>query len=82
MPMRRRKKSQIQGVFDATPFLASIRGFVDPEPLIEAEFARAKKELLATFERDMGPVDRLRFRIELIRLRRQFRKVRHDAAKW
>jgi hypothetical protein len=80
--MRRRKNSQIRGVFDTTPFLASIRGFVDPEPLIEAEFARAKKELLATFEKDMGPIDRLRFRIELLRLRRQFQKLRYEAAKW
>jgi hypothetical protein len=55
---------------------------VDPEPLIEAEFARAKSHLLASFEKDMGPIDRLRLRIELLRLRRQFRKLRYEAAKW
>jgi len=82
MPMRRRKKPPVQKLFDATPFLSSLRGVVDPVPLIDAEFARAKRELLAGFEEDMSLLDRIRFRIELLRLRRRFRKLKHDAAKW
>jgi len=78
-PMRRRRKPQVQGLFDATPFLTSLRGVVDPAPLIDAEFARSKRELLAQFERDMSVWERVRFRIELLKLRRRFRKLKREA---
>jgi hypothetical protein len=81
-PMRRRKKSQVQGLFDAAPFLAGIRGIVDPVPLIDAEFARAKRELLATAERDMSRWERIRFRLDLWRLKRRFDAMKRDAATW
>jgi hypothetical protein len=80
--MRRRKKPPVQSLFDATPFLASLRGIVDPAPLIDAEFARAKREMLATAERDMTLWERIRFRLDLWRLKRRFDAMKRDAAKW
>jgi hypothetical protein len=78
--VRRRKKPPVQKLFDATPFLSSLRGVVDPVPLLDAEFARAQKDLLASFEADMGLLDRFRFRIELWRLSRKFKKLKREAA--
>jgi len=76
--MRRRKKNVGTGFLDPV----RLNRFVDPGPLIEAEFTRAKRELLASFEKDMTLLDRIRFRIELLRLRRDFEKIKNDVAKW
>lgn len=54
-------------------------GFVDPQPALDAEFERAKRDLLATFENDMSLRDKIRFRYEVWKLRNRYRKVRRNA---
>lgn len=54
-------------------------GLVDPKPAPDAEFARAKRDLLTTFEADMGLWDKIRFRYELWKLRNRYRKTRREA---
>jgi hypothetical protein len=82
--MRRRKKPQptAPGLFDPASILSSARDFVDPQPIIDAEFARAKRELLASAEQDMSLIEKIRFRIELWRLRNRYRKLKNDITNW
>lgn len=54
-------------------------GLVDPQPMLDAEFERAKRELLASFEADMSLWDKIRFRYELWRLRNRYRTLRRGA---
>jgi hypothetical protein len=82
--MRRPKKPQptAPGLFDPASILSTARGFVDPQPIIDAEFARAKRELLATAEQDMSLIEKIRLRIELRRLRNSYRKLKNEIANW
>ena len=76
--MRRNRKSLPTDPFsDLVQRLSA--GFVDPQPMLDAEFERAKRDLLATFESDMGLWDKIRFRYELWKLRNRYRKVRRGA---
>jgi hypothetical protein len=76
--MRKKRKS-----LPTDPFADLVRqlsgGLVDPKPALDAEFDRAKRELLATFETDMSPWDKIRFRYELWKLRNQYRRVRRNS---
>jgi len=76
--MPRRKNPRQAGLFDPESLLAGVRGLVDPERILEAEFDRSKKELLASAEKDMGLIDRVRFRVELWKLRRRFLKAKRE----
>jgi len=80
--MRRRPKRPDWGLLDPASLVTNLRGIVVPDALLDAEFTRAKKELLARAEKDMSLMERIRFRIDLLRLRRQYRKMKRDAAKW
>jgi hypothetical protein len=80
--MRRRKSlPPLANIFDPVSILTSVGGLVDPQAMIDAEFARAKRELLAAAEQDMSLIERIRFRIELLRLRNRYRKLRKEVTR-
>jgi hypothetical protein len=82
--MRKRKKPQPTAsiLFDHASILTNVRGLVNPQSIIDAEFARAKRELLAELEKDMTPKERIRLRRELWRLRRRYKKLKSQIANW
>jgi hypothetical protein len=74
---KRRRSSPTDPFADLVKRLSG--GFVDPQPALDAEFERAKRDLLANFETDMSLWDKIRFRYELWKLRNRYRKVRRNA---